>query len=254
MQEKTSKKTASVKAPTKLISESASALELRPMQVPAKAKAAAPNAMETKVMKADVVNTQLKKVSDIELNAEIFGLEPRPDILSRVVQWQLAKRQAGTHSVKERGDVSGSTKKIVKQKGTGSARHGSRRGAQFRGGGIIFGPLTRSHAYDLPKKVRKLGLKMALSAKFMAQEIIIVDSLAGIDPKLKALQLMTNQIGDMSILLMDVAKSENILRASANLCDVDVLLIAGANVYDILRKQKLVLTVSAVKALEERLI
>ncbi|MEI8294931.1 MAG: 50S ribosomal protein L4 [Alphaproteobacteria bacterium] len=205
-------------------------------------------------METDVVNTQLKKVSSIELNAEIFGLEPRQDILSRVVQWQLAKRQAGTHSVKERGDVRGSTKKIVRQKGSGGARHGSKRGAQFRGGGIIFGPVVRSHAYDLPKKVRKLGLKMALSAKFMAQEIIVVDSLADIEPKLKSLQLMTNQIGNVTILLMDVAKSENILHASSNLRGVDVLPTAGANVYDILRKGKLVLTVPAVKALEERLI
>jgi large subunit ribosomal protein L4 len=205
-------------------------------------------------MKTDVVNTQLKKISSIELNAEVFGLEPREDILSRVVQWQLAKRQAGTHAVKERGDVSGSTKKIVRQKGSGGARHGSKRGAQFRGGGIIFGPVVRSHAYDLPKKVRKLGLKMALSAKFMAKEIIIVDSLSDIEPKLKSLQLLTNQIGSMGILLMDVAKSDNILRASANLRGVDVLPTAGANVYDILRKGKLVLTVPAVKALEERLI
>jgi large subunit ribosomal protein L4 len=205
-------------------------------------------------MKTDVVNTQLKKISSIELNAGIFGLKPREDILSRVVQWQLAKRQAGTHSVKERGDVRGSTKKIVRQKGSGGARHGSRRGAQFRGGGIIFGPVVRSHAYDLPKKVRKLGLKMALSAKFMAKEVIIVDSLSDIEPKLKSLQLMTNQIGSAGILFMDVAKSENILRASANLRGVDVLPTAGANVYDILRKDKLVLTVPAIKALEERLI
>jgi len=205
-------------------------------------------------MKTDVINIQLKKVSSIELNAEVFGLEPRADILSRVVQWQLAKRQAGTHSVKERGDVRGSTKKIVRQKGSGGARHGAKRAAQFRGGGIIFGPQVRSHAHDLPKKVRKLGLKMALSAKFKAKELIIVDSLTDIEPKLKSLQSITCQIGSAGILLMDVAKAENILRASANLHDVDVLPTAGANVYDILRKEKLVLTVTAVKALEERLI
>lgn len=205
-------------------------------------------------MKTDVVNIQLKKVSSIELNAEVFGVEPRADILSRVVQWQLAKRQAGTHSVKERGDVSGSTKKIVRQKGSGGARHGGKRAAQFRGGGIIFGPLVRSHAYDLPKKVRKLGLKMALSAKLKAKELIVVESLADIQPKLKSLQSMTNQIGGTGILLMDVAKTENILRASANLHGVDVLPTVGANVYDILRKEKLVMTVPAIKALEERLV
>ena len=127
-------------------------------------------------MKIDVVNIEAKKAGNIELNPEIFGLQPRVDILSRVIEWQLSKRRSGNHKTKEVGDVKGSTKKIYRQKGTGNARHGSKRQVQFRGGCVAFGPVVRSHAYSLPKKVRKLGLKIALSAKAQAGELLVVDS------------------------------------------------------------------------------
>lgn len=201
----------------------------------------------------DVLNLKLKKVSDIELSEDVFGIKPRGDILARVVHWQLAKRQAGTHSAKERGAVQGSTRKIVRQKGSGGARHGSKRGAQFRGGGIIFGPVPRSHAYSLPKKIRKLGMKMALSAKAMDSSLIIVDNFDGIDPKAKSMKGFMEKVASQSVLLMDVDKLESILRASGNLNGIDVLPTVGANVYDILRKEKLILSLAAVKALEERL-
>lgn len=204
-------------------------------------------------MKVKVLDTQLTKVKDVELNEAIFGIKPRADILARVVHWQLAKRQSGTHDTKERGEVSGSTKKIVRQKGSGGARHGSKRATQFRTGGIVFGPQPRSHAYDLPKKVRKLGLKMALAAKYQAEELIVVDSFDKIDPKLKSMKALTEKLATQSVLLIDAQKNDSVLRASANLIGVDHLPMCGANVYDILRKEKLVITVPALKALEERL-
>lgn len=204
-------------------------------------------------MKVDVLNLLMKKVSDIKLDEEIFGVKPRGDILARVVHWQLARRQAGTHHVKERWAVQGSTRKIVRQKGSGGARHGAKRAAQFRGGGIIFGPISRSHAYKLPKKIRALAIKMALSAKAMENNLIIVEDFEGIIPKAKYMKGFIEKVASSSILLMDVNKSEKAIRASGNLREVDMLPTAGANVYDILRKEKLVLSLAAIKALEERL-
>jgi len=206
-------------------------------------------------MKIDVVNIEAKKAGNIELNPEIFGLQPRVDILSRVIEWQLSKRRSGNHKTKEIGDVKGSTKKIYRQKGTGNARHGSKRQAQFRGGCVVFGPVVRSHAYSLPKKVRKLGLKIALSAKASAGEIIVVDSFNIDSGKTKDLVKVINTLNSKSALLIDtIPNSENpVVRAAANLEKFDVLPTNGANVYDIMRKEKLIVTKDAVKALEERL-
>jgi large subunit ribosomal protein L4 len=207
-------------------------------------------------MKANVIDINGKAAGDIELSEDVFGLASRKDILNRVVLWQLAKRRAGTHAIKERGDVSGSTKKIVRQKGSGGARHGSKRGAQFRGGGIIFGPVVRDHGYDLPKKVRKLGLKVALSEKMRSGDLVVVTSLELADNKTKTALVALNsiQLGNQKSLFIDnQAVNENFFKATLNIPHVDVLPQIGANVYDILRKEKLVLTVEAVKTLEERL-
>jgi large subunit ribosomal protein L4 len=207
-------------------------------------------------MKTNVIDINGKPAGNIELSESVFGLDSRPDILHRVVLWQLAKRRAGTHAVKERGDVSGSTKKIVRQKGSGGARHGSKRGAQFRGGGIIFGPVVRDHGYDLPKKVRKLGLKVALSEKLRAGSLMVIKSLELGDCKtktakdhLKNLNLDVNK----TLFIDNEAVNENFFKATLNLHNVDVLPQIGANVYDIMRKDMVILTVDAIKTLEERL-
>lgn len=203
-------------------------------------------------MKLKIVDQKAKAVGDIELDDYVYGVAPREDILSRVVTWQLAKRRSGNHKVKLRGEVSGSTKKIVKQKGSGGARHGSKRGAQFRTGGIIFGPVVRSHEYDLPKKVRKLGLRMALSAKAQAGNLIVVDSLQAKAPKVDKELLKVFDCA--SILFVDNdAVDVNFARSISNVIGLDILPQIGANVYDILRKDKVVMTSEAAKALEERL-
>jgi large subunit ribosomal protein L4 len=206
-------------------------------------------------MKIDVVNIEAKKAGNIELNPDIFGLQPRVDILSRVIEWQLAKRRSGNHKTKQVGDVKGSTKKIYRQKGTGNARHGSKRQVQFRGGAVVFGPLVRSHAYSLPKKVRKLGLKIALSTKVQAGELLVVDSFMIDSGKTKDLIKVINVLQTPSALLIDsLPNFENpVVRAAANLEKFDVLPCNGANVYDIMRKEKLIITKEAVKVLEERL-
>ncbi|WP_010299438.1 50S ribosomal protein L4 [Candidatus Odyssella thessalonicensis] len=206
-------------------------------------------------MKIDVINIEAKKAGDIELNPEIFGLQPRVDILSRVIEWQLAKRRSGNHKTKEVGDVRGSTRKIYRQKGTGNARHGSKRQVQFRGGCVVFGPVVRSHAYSLPKKVRKLGLKIALSAKTQAGELIVVDSFKVATGKTKDLLKIITALQAPNALLIDaIANSDNpVVKAAANLEKFDVLPHNGANVYDIMRKEKLIVTKEAIKALEERL-
>ena len=205
-------------------------------------------------MKISILNTQNKASGDLDLDDKVFGLTPREDILSRVVTWQLAKKQAGTQQTKEIGAVSGTTKKMYKQKGTGGARHGSKRGAQFRGGGIIFGPVTRDHSYDLPKKVRKLGLRMALSEKMKQGNLIVVDELALDAAKTKlALKRFDNLKGASLLLIDDANVNENMKNAVANLNTIDILPQIGANVYDILKKEKLVMTVAAVKTLEARL-
>lgn len=203
-------------------------------------------------MKLKVVNQSAKAVGDIELDDLIYGVTPRKDILARVIAWQLAKRRSGNHKAKVRSEVSGSTKKIYKQKGTGNARHGARRGAQFRKGGIIFGPVVRSHEYDLPKKVRKLGLRMALSAKAQEGNLIIVDSLMASAPNVNKGIAATFHSNSMLFVSND-AVDVNFARSISNIVGLDVLPQIGANVYDIIRKEKVVMTSDAAKALEERL-
>ena len=205
-------------------------------------------------MKLDVISLDSGKAGDIDLSDDIFGLEPRADLLHRVVRWQRAKAQAGTHSVLGKSDVSYSTKKIYRQKGTGGARHGSRKAPIFRHGGVYKGPTPRSHAFDLPKKVRALGLKHALSAKASAGELVIVDSLNIAEAKTSAVAKAVKENGWKRVLVIDGAEvNENFARAARNLEGVDVLPSIGANVYDILRRDTLVLTRAGVEALEARL-
>ncbi|ALK09160.1 50S ribosomal protein L4 [Blastochloris viridis] len=193
------------------------------------------------------------EAGSVTLSDDIFGLEPRADILHRMVTWQLAKRQAGTHKVKNRAEINRTTKKIYKQKGTGGARHGSARVPQFRGGGRAFGPLVRSYAIDLPKKVRVLGLKHALSTKAKSEAIIVLDALSLSEPKTKALSERLSKLGLANALVIDGAEvNTNFGLAARNLPNLDVLPVQGINVYDILRREKLVLTRAAVEALEAR--
>ncbi|MBB6310137.1 50S ribosomal protein L4 [Xanthobacter tagetidis] len=189
----------------------------------------------------------------VTLADEIFGLEPRADILHRCVTWQLSRRQAGTHRTKGRSEINRTSKKMYKQKGTGNARHGAASAPQFRGGGRAFGPVVRSHAIDLPKKVRALALKHALSSKAKAAQLVVVDSASLADPKTQALKDRLAKLGWSSVLVVDGAQVEqNIALAARNLPYVDVLPIQGINVYDILRRDTLVLTKAAVDALEAR--
>ena len=205
-------------------------------------------------MKADAIKLDGKKAGSVELNDEIFGLEPRKDILHRVVRWQRNKAMAGTHDVLGRSEVSYSTKKIYRQKGTGGARHGSRGAPIFRSGGIYKGPTPRSHAHDLPKKFRKLGLKHALSAKVAAGELVIVDDINVKDSKTSALAKMVGALGWKRALIIDGSEvNADFMRASANITTINVLPSQGANVYDILKSDTLVLTKAGVAALEARL-
>lgn len=205
-------------------------------------------------MKAKVVTLDNKASGEVSLSKEIFGLPERKDILHRVVNWQLAKRRAGTHLVKGRSDVGGSNKKPFRQKGTGNARRGTMYATQHRGGGIVMGPKVRSHAIELPKKIRALGLKTALSAKQAAGELIILKEAALKSPKTAELSKQFAALGFTSALIVDGAEvNENFKKAVSNLKFVDVLPAQGANVYDILRHEKLVLTEAAIKKLEERL-
>jgi len=205
-------------------------------------------------MKTDVIKLDAAKAGSIELSDAIFGLEPRADILHRMVRYQLAKRQAGTHKVKTRSETSYSTKKIYRQKGTGGARHGDRNAPIFRGGGIYKGPTPRSHAHNLTKKFRALGLKHALSAKVAAGELVILDDASLKEGKTKELASVIKDLGWKRALVIDGAEvNENFARAARNIDGLDVLPSAGANVYDILRRDTLVLTKAAVEALEARL-
>ncbi|MDD7910617.1 MULTISPECIES: 50S ribosomal protein L4 [Pseudovibrio] len=189
----------------------------------------------------------------ITVSEEIFGLEPRTDLIQRVVRWQLAKRQAGTHKTLGRSEVNGTTKKFVRQKGSGGARHGNRKVPQFKGGGRAFGPVVRSHAHDLPKKVRALGLKHALSAKAAAGNLIVLEEAKAGEAKTKALKAQLAGLGLSNVLFVDGAEVDaNFGLASRNIPNVDVLPVQGINVYDILRRDTLVLTKAAVAALEER--
>ncbi len=204
--------------------------------------------MELKIMSLDG-----KATGSVELPDSIFGLEPRSDILHRCVIWQRAKRQRGTHDVKNRAEINRTGKKIYRQKGTGSARHGPAKVNLFRGGGRSFGPTPRSHAIDLPKKVRALALKHALSAKAKDGGIIVLDKASVKDGKTKALQKNFAKLGLTSALIIDGAEVEaNFALAARNIPNIDVLPVQGINVYDILRRQMLVLTKSALEALEAR--
>ena len=189
----------------------------------------------------------------ITVSDEIFGLEPRTDLIHRVVRWQLAKRQAGTHKSLGRSEVSGTTKKFVRQKGSGGARHGNKKALQFRGGRKAFGPIVRDHSHDLPKKVRALGLKHALSAKAKTDSIVVVEDAKAAEAKTKALKAQLTKLGLTSALIIDGAEVDaNFALASRNIPHLDVLPVQGINVYDILRANTLVLTKAAVSALEER--
>jgi large subunit ribosomal protein L4 len=205
-------------------------------------------------MRLTVQTLDNEQVGDIELADEVFGLPLRQDILARVVNWQLAKRRAGTHKTKGISEIQGTTRKPYKQKGTGRARQGSLRSPQFRGGARIFGPVVRSHAFDLQKKVRRLGLKTALSAKQREGKLVVIDAARINDPKTKALRTRLETLGWDSVLIIDGPTVDQALaRAARNLPRVDVLPQQGANVYDILRRDKLVLTREAVRHLEARL-
>lgn len=205
-------------------------------------------------MKLTVRNLDNEEIGDIELADEVFGLPIRRDILARVVNWQLAKRRSGAHKTKGIGEIRGTTKKPYKQKGTGRARQGSLRSPQFRGGARIFGPVVRSHAFDLQKKVRRLGLKIALSAKQDEGKLVVIDAAHIGEAKTKALRARLAALGWDSVLIIDGSVvEENFARATRNLPRVDVMPQQGANVYDILRRDTLVLTREAVRQLEARL-
>ncbi|KQP91193.1 50S ribosomal protein L4 [Methylobacterium sp. Leaf113] len=204
-------------------------------------------------MQIDITTLDGEGAGSVDLNETIFGLEPRVDLLQRMVRWQLAKRQAGTHAVKNRSDVNRTRKKLYKQKGTGNARHGAASAPQFRGGGRAFGPVVRSHAHDLPKKVRALALKHALSAKVKDSTLIIIDDVKLAEGKTKALVERFEKMGLSSALIIGGAEVDvNFARAARNIPQIDVLPVQGINVYDILRREKLVLTRAAIYALEAR--
>ncbi len=205
-------------------------------------------------MKLDVIKLDAGKAGSVDLSDEIFGLEPRADILHRVVRWQRARMQAGTHKVKGRSEVSYSTKKIYRQKGTGGARHGDKGAPIFRHGGVYKGPTPRSHAHDLPKKFRALGLKHALSSKAATGNLVVIDEAALAEAKTGALAKAIKNLGWKRVLIIDGAEvNANFARAAANIQDLDILPSMGANVYDILKRDTLVITKAGVEALEARL-
>jgi len=205
-------------------------------------------------MKQDILNLENKNVGTIELNDSIYGLEVRSDILQRVVTWQLARLQSGNHATKGRSDVALTPSKPFKQKGSGNARQGSRKGAQFRKGGVVFGPIVRDHSFDLTKKFRKLGLKIALSSKAKEGNLVVIDEAKLSAPKTKDLKAKLAACGWTNCLIIDGKEVDiNFALASRNIEGVDILPTIGANVYDILKKDKLVLTKDAVNCLEERL-
>ncbi|TQS73525.1 50S ribosomal protein L4 [Rhodobacteraceae bacterium] len=205
-------------------------------------------------MKFDVIKLDAGKAGDIDLADDIFGLEPRADILHRVVRWQRAKAQAGTHSVLTKSEVSYSTKKIYRQKGTGGARHGSKKAPIFRHGGVYKGPTPRSHAHDLPKKFRALGLKHALSSKAATGNLVVIEEAALANAKTKDLAKAAKELGWKKVLVIDGAEvNSNFAKAAQNIEGIDVLPSMGANVYDILKRETLVITKAGVEALEARL-
>ena len=204
-------------------------------------------------MRAEVKTLEAGSAGEIELSDAIFGLEPRNDLIHRMVRWQQLKRMAGTHHVQDRSEVTTTGKKMYRQKGTGGARHGDKSVPQWRGGGKVFGPKPRSHAIDLPKKVRALALRHALSAKAKAGEIVVLDKVESSDGKTKALKERFGKLELTNALIIDGADIEPAFaRAARNIPNIDVLPVQGINVYDILRRKNLVLTKAAVEALEAR--
>ena len=204
-------------------------------------------------MELKIVALDGKEAGKATLSDAIFGLEPRQDIVQRCVNWQLAKRQRGTHKTKQRGEINRTGKKMYAQKGTGGARHGPASVSQFRGGGRVFGPVVRSHAIGLPKKVRALALKHALSAKAKDGGIILIDKASLKDAKTKGLAKQFDKLGLSNALIIDGAQCDaNFCSAARNIPNIDVLPIQGINVYDIMRRKTLVLTKAALDALEAR--
>jgi large subunit ribosomal protein L4 len=204
-------------------------------------------------MEFNVKTLEGKDAGKVSLSDAIFGLDPREDILARMVRYQLAKKQQGTHQTLTRAEVSRTGAKMFKQKGTGRARHHSARAPQFRGGGKAHGPVSRSHAFDLPKKVRALALRHALSAKLKSEDLIVIDDLVATEAKTKALVGTFASLGLTNALVIGGAELDsNFKLAAQNIPNIDVLPVQGINVYDILRRGKLVLSKAAVEALEER--
>ncbi len=204
-------------------------------------------------MKVDVKTLDAKKAGSVELDDSIFGLEPRADILHRMVRYQLLKRQAGTHHAKDRSEVVGTGAKMYRQKGTGRARHGDKKAPQFRGGGKAFGPKPRSHAIDLPRKVRALAMRHALSSKAQGEALMVLDRAEVDAPKTKELHAKLEKLGLANALIVagqDV--QDEFAKAARNIPNIDVLPVQGLNVYDILRRDNLVLTKDAIAALEAR--
>jgi large subunit ribosomal protein L4 len=204
-------------------------------------------------MKAKVLTLDSADAGEIDLDDDIFGLEPRADLIHRVVVWQLAKRRAGTHKTKTRGEVNRTTKKVYRQKGTGSARHGARSAPLFVGGGKAMAPVVRSHEFDLPKKVRSSALRHVLSAKAKESKLVVLDSAAVDQVKSNALAKRLARLGDGHILVVDGAFDAKFALSARNLAKVSLLPVEGLNVYDVLRRDTLVVTISGIKAIEERL-
>ena len=204
-------------------------------------------------MKCPVVNLENKSAGDIELDDSVFGLPARADLLHRAVNWQLAKRRSGNHKTKERAEIRGSTAKPFNQKGTGRARQGDKKAPHMRGGGVAFGPKVRSHAHGLTKKVRRLALKTALSSKHADGKLVVLESAVSQDGKTSALSKQFKGLGwESALVIAGRVVDENFARAISNIREVDVLPQTGANVYDILRRDMLVLTRDAVEQLQER--
>jgi large subunit ribosomal protein L4 len=203
-------------------------------------------------MKTKVLNLDNKAAGDVELNDAIFGLEPRADLIQRVVLWQLAKRRSGTHQILTRGEINRTKHRLGKQKGGGTARHGARSAPLFVGGAKAMGPVSHSHEFDLPKKVKALGLKHALSSKAKSGSIVVIDEAKSKDVKTKALAAQFSKLGFGKALVIDAEFDKNFQLSARNLADVALLPMAGLNVYDIMKSGTLVLTTAAIKAIEAR--
>lgn len=204
-------------------------------------------------MKTKVLNLDNKSAGDVELNDDIFGLEPRADLIQRVVVWQLAKRRSGQHKVLTRGEIDRTKRKLYKQKGTGQARHGARSAPLFVGGAKAMGPVAHSHEFDLPKKVKALGLKHALSSKAKDGQLVVLDEAKSKEIKTGALAKQFGKLKINRALVVDGEFDKNFQLSARNLANVALLPVAGINVYDIMRSDQLVLTTAAVKAIEARL-